>query len=378
MSNRKSKAPKATRKPRAIKAAPAKTADPTTPADLEAARQKKIAAELRTNGKGRKRRTSKIGAVIDAATAGTEPANGETIPAKRETETPKAETPPAQVQVGPAEPIQLTAADLAPFLAIAPTKEQRHYLNGVYVHKVGNVLRLCATDGHRMLVQEFEHTGELSWGEAGMILPADKLGRIVKYIGKSEEPLTIANGANWPHAVVSMAGATFEVAPISGSWPDYQRVLDSVGDVFAAEREPLETSAISPKYLKSAGQVAALLGADGVFCFTGKENGAMAFTFAGIAGVVLVQMGMKASAPALSSSVAKLIGEKGLTGTLAALKAHETRNRKAAKSEKDDAKKAQLVEAAERFAKRIEQILAGVNPQLEHKPAEGEGAAASA
>jgi DNA polymerase III beta subunit, central domain len=293
----------------------------------------------------------------------------EPVPAETAPPAPPPEKPAEQQVLGPPFKLLILASDLKPFLTIAPTKEQRHYLNGVHVHKVGNELRLVATDGHRLLVQSIEHNDPLPWAEGdGVILPSERLARIAKYLGTGNEPVELVYGANWKSLTLGCASATFDVTLIDGKYPDYVRVLADVGDVFSAEREPLETSAINPKYLKQAGQIGALYEAEGVFCFTGKGEGAMAFTFAGVKGVILVQMGMRADKPTLEGSVAKLIGERGMTGTLAALKAHETRNRTAAKKAKDEAERGRLAAAADRFAARIAEIMAGLAPQLEHKP----------
>lgn len=280
---------------------------------------------------------------------------------------PAAEKP--AVELGPPVKLRVFTSDLRPFLAIAPTKEARTFLNGVHLCKDGDVLRLAATDGHRLLVQAIPHTDPLPWAEGeGVILPADRLGRIAKFIGNVDEPLELTYGEHWKALTLACADAVFDVTPIDATFPDYKRILNDVGDVFSAEREPLETSAINPKYLRQAGQVGALYGAEGVFCFTGNGEGAMAFTFMGVKGVILVQMGVRTDdKPGLEGSVAKLIGERGMTGTLAALKAHETRNRQAAGKAKNEAERDRLTAAADRFAARIAEIMAGLAPQLEHK-----------
>jgi hypothetical protein len=373
MSRSKSLPATASRKGRKAKA-PTVPPAASAPVDLDAKRAQRKAQDAATTAgvrKGRKgRRSSNVPALEapNAESAAALDAQRKASEAERTLDaldraiiSGEADKAAAQVEVGPAEQLELLASDLLPFLAIAPTKEKRHYMNSIYVHKIGDELRLVATDGHRLLVQSIEHKTALPWAEKGLLLPTERLAQIYKYLGKSEEPITIAYGSHWPKGTVQAFGAVFEIQPIDATYPDYTRILADVGNVFASEREPTETSAINPKYLKAAGAVGSMFKAEGVFCYTGEtDKSPMAFTFTKAPGVILVVMPVASDkVGGIEKGVARLIGEKGMAGTLAALRAHETRQRKAGN---DD--------AANKFAARIAEILAGVSPQLEHKKEE--------
>jgi hypothetical protein len=270
--------------------------------------------------------------------------------------------------LGKAFAITIDVDELRPMLAVAPKADARFYLNGVQIAKRGNDLRLTATDGHRLLIQSLPFEGELPWGKDGIILPTEQLERILKYTGtKWERPLTISYGENHEAVKISTEGAVFKVHPIDGSFPKIKQITDDVGKILLSEREPLETTSILPKYLKAAGQIATLLGAEGVFCYPDAKSEAI-FTFAGAPNVILIQMGMRSDKPPIGAAIARMIGKPALAGTLTALKAHRTRWSKAAKGEKDDKAREAAEAKVAMFGARINEIMAGLNPKLEHQP----------
>lgn len=335
----------------------------------------------------RKASSKKLPAAPKAKASSSEPVDFEKARAARKGQAPAAETKPAetvtyapadatnpaadetpQAELGTPFGVTIDVEQLAPMVSIAPTKESRPYLNAVLIHKAGRELRLVSSDGHRMLVQSIEHEGELPWAEGeGVLLPSEALARILKYTGKSGV-LELVFGENHPHVAIETYSATFRVKPVDAKFPPYARILEKCGDVFGAERPLAETSAVHPKHLKSAGQVASLFQAKGVFCYMGDPKDEIVFTFAGVPGVVLVQMPLDSTGIGFDPSVARLIGAAGMKGTLAALKANVTRNEKWAKEAKTDAERERFTLTATRLMQRIGQIMAGLEPALEHKP----------
>lgn len=293
---------------------------------------------------------------------------------------PSPETDPAvAAALGESEPlapaftIDLPVKYLKAALAIAPKDDTRYYMNGVYFHREGTELRIVASDGHRMLVISTAHEGELPWAEAGLIVPRIELDRVMKYVGK-DETVKLSYGVNHPRVILSdvSGDATFRVAPIDGKFPEYQRVMQSAGDVLHAERMPTDTAVLNPAYLKAAGAIAAQLESEGIFPFIGGKPGdPCVFTFSGEAGALLYIMAMQSSTPALSAKTLQMIGESGLAGTLAALKAHETRCRNALKANGKSAEdKKALIEKADAYKARAEEIRASLTVKLEGpKPA---------
>lgn len=291
-----------------------------------------------------------------------------------ELETPMTSRPtkshPEAQELAPAVSVSLPARYLHAALAIAAKKDVRYYLNGIYLHTVGKELRLVATDGHRLLVISMANEKELPWGEAGIILPREQLDRIAKYIGKDEETLIdVAFGIGHPTAAIVEAGgmARFAVTPVEGKFPEYVRVMDGAGNVFAAQREPSDTTCVDSAYLKSAGMVAALLGSKTIFPFVGASSrDACVFTFGNAPGALLYVMPVNAgNVPAITAQTIRIIGATGMTGTLAALKAHETRTRQAAKECKSTTQREELIKKADGYAARASEIRQALTLQIE-------------
>ena len=271
-----------------------------------------------------------------------------------------------QKDLGPAVSVTIGAKYLHAALAVAPKKDTRHYLNGVYVHQIGAELRMVATDGHRMLVLTMPCDKVLPWGEKGVILPREELGRIASYIGKPKtgEPLDFDVSFGVDHAFATIqdaSGATFPVRPVDGTFPDYMTILGKASDAFTAEREVAVVAAMNAGYMKAAGAIAAQLESDNVFpFFGGKEGDPTVFTFGGEPGALLFVMPIRDAGEALKPQTIKLIGAAGMKGTLAALKAHATRLTKAAAQTKDKAEKERLLSKAKGYSTRMEEIMATV------------------
>lgn len=280
---------------------------------------------------------------------------------------PKAPDAPVQT-LEPGERFFIHARYIAAALAIAPKKDNRFYLNGVFLHVIDNQFRIVATDGHRLLVTSMTCEKELSWGEAGVLLPRDAMDKISKFVGTGDDAgIFVSYGRDHQHAIVtdSTSDATFKVTPIEGKFPEYQRIVESAGAVLSQEREPLNTAALSSKYLKAAGMVAAQLGSETIFPFigTGTKDPSV-FTFGGEPNALLYVMAVKADQPALPAPAIRMMGNAGMRGSLAALKAHETRTRTQAKEEKnEDARKA-LIAKAEGYLNRADEIRSMLTAQL--------------
>ncbi len=179
--------------------------------------------------------------------------------------------------------------------------------------------------------------------------------------------LEISFGRNHPVVKIHEANGMgeFTLNPVDGKFPDYMRIVEAAGDVMSAESKPMETSAVSAAYLKSAGAIAAQLESDTIFPFIGATTSApCVFTFGGEAGALLYIMACSETRPALPAAAVKIIGEAGMAGSLAALKAHETRNRKAAKEATDDKERQRLTVLADGFQARADQIRAVLSIKL--------------
>lgn len=248
----------------------------------------------------------------------------------------------------------------------------RYYLNGVYLHVVEGDLRICATDGHRMIVSSCSLGGQPvpSWGEAGIILGQSDLAQAIPILSKNatrgdfdhnEPSILVQHELGEPVAVLRSANgfARFELKPVDGKFPDYARVLASSAIVLAGgEGQALQVPAINPVYLRGAADVAIKLGAKAVHTFQSRErDGAFFFTFDGAPDTVLVVMSMRATGEAVSDGVAKIIGAEGIRLSISAIKAHVTRTVKALDSATSDKARAELLDRKAAFEARIAHLV---------------------
>jgi len=294
---------------------------------------------------------------------------------------PGAPAAPTQEDLAAAVAISIPVQHIHAALAIAPKKDVRAYLNAIYVHVIGEELRVAATDGKRLIVISSKLERQLPWGEAGLIIPREELARIAAYVGKPKAneamSIEIAYGVGHPVCTIAETGgmARFTVKPLSGNWPDYRNILQNAAHTLTAQREPMEGTAVKADYMKSAGAIAAQLGSEAVFPWlsSSAKSGPCLFTFSKHPGVLLIITPMDYSGESVSVTTMQIIGADGMRGSLAALKAHETRARKAAEDLKGPPRE-ELLKKADGYKARQDEIRAAVSLQLtgpkgEEKPA---------
>lgn len=114
------------------------------------------------------------------------------------------------------------------------TEETRYYLNGIYFTAdwERGCLRLVATDGHRLAVQNclsipapFWHDKEAHSATGGIIVPRSSVLLLSKLMGKKS--CQVAVDLNMVRLRATLPGVTFWTKLIDGSFPDYQRVIPS-------------------------------------------------------------------------------------------------------------------------------------------------------
>lgn len=110
----------------------------------------------------------------------------------------------------------------------ASTDETRYNLNGVFFEPQGPVLRMVATDGHRLSLSEKPLAGDYAL-KKGVILPRKGLHELRKLLGESADP-----GAEKPEARLGFAensaiyrrpGVVLAMRLIEGMFPDYKQVI---------------------------------------------------------------------------------------------------------------------------------------------------------
>src|SRR5262249_29247489 len=151
----------------------------------------------------------------------------------------------------------------------------------------------------------------------------------------------------------------FRLRPIDGTFPTYENVTTARWTGIEVERGDWKPVGFNPSYLKSVADIAKALDSETVECFDyagadGKEQPSL-FTFGPKApGVALFLMPVRTEAK--MSEANRMLLAPSIKLTLAALKAHETRNREAAKDLKGPDKEAALAKADD-FARRIKAVL---------------------
>ena len=283
------------------------------------------------------------------------------------------------------EPITVSIDSLRAALLCVSKEETRMYLNGVFVHRTPDgFVRAVSTDGHRLLLanlyREASDQPGPSWLKVGVIIPADQLAGRLALIDKSQDhlpkgnrPVSISFALGSKHLEISDAAreSVFRVQPIDGSFPDYSKLIGGFGGAFDdVEVGEFRPTAFEPAYLKSVGDIATRIGAKQVVAYdmpdharevtkNGKttierDRSATLFTFGGL-GVGLVVMPMRTAD--VMPDADRLLLAPVIKSSIAALKAHETRNRTAAKKLTGQ-NKAEAIAKADAFKSRILELLA--------------------
>jgi DNA polymerase-3 subunit beta len=116
------------------------------------------------------------------------------------------------------------------------TDETRYNLNGVFFEPSHGLLRLVATDGHRLSLSERAAPGDFAL-KRGVILPRKGLHELKKLLQEAVE-----SGAEKPEgklgfvenaAIFGRPGVVLAMRLIEGLFPDYKQVIPKQGTTFA-------------------------------------------------------------------------------------------------------------------------------------------------
>jgi DNA polymerase III subunit beta len=97
----------------------------------------------------------------------------------------------------------------------------RYYLNGVLFSVDKDTLRVVATDGHRLSFAA-ESLGS-DHGSVEAILPRKTVLELIKLLGDTDDPVSLAIGAN--QVRFSFGGLEIVSKIVEGKFPDYQKVI---------------------------------------------------------------------------------------------------------------------------------------------------------
>jgi DNA polymerase-3 subunit beta len=97
----------------------------------------------------------------------------------------------------------------------------RYYLNGVLFSVDNDVLRVVATDGHRLSFASQQLEGD--HGQVEAILPRKTVLELIKLLGDGDEEVSLAIGTN--QARFRFGGIEIVSKIVEGKFPDYQKVI---------------------------------------------------------------------------------------------------------------------------------------------------------
>jgi hypothetical protein len=302
---------------------------------------------------------------------------------------------PKPEKVAQVESLMLPAALLlaAESISLAKPSPDKAFLGSIYLHVGGGKGRIASTDGGRLFLASFTLPQDVpSWLTAGLLLDADglksRVGLLTK-LGSSESEVRIsfASGAITAELSDKAETARFRIGLQSGTFPDYERILsdrsfaslDADGEQAAGDWQPI---GINSSFLKQCGELAKLLegGLDKsqrsklgmvVRAFTGGDaNAPLVFDFSTWPGALLVVMPVALPSPNIAKETAALLAP-ALRASLAALRAHATRNTGWAEAATDPGAKAAFEQKAKAFEQRIADLMkrAPVDKQIGASPA---------
>jgi len=115
----------------------------------------------------------------------------------------------------------------------ASTDETRYNLNGVFFEPQGPILRLVATDGHRLALSEKPLAGDYAL-KRGVILPRKGLNELKKLLTEAAEPgqekVETMLGFAENSAIYRRPGVVLAMRLIEGTFPDYKQVIPKQGE----------------------------------------------------------------------------------------------------------------------------------------------------
>ena len=116
------------------------------------------------------------------------------------------------------------------------TDETRYNLNGVYFEPESGMMRLVATDGHRLSMADAPVAGDFKL-KKGVILPRKGISELRKLLSEamesSEEKPKGELGFAENSAVFRRPGVLLAMRLIEGSFPDYRQVIPKAGEKVA-------------------------------------------------------------------------------------------------------------------------------------------------
>lgn len=119
-------------------------------------------------------------------------------------------------------------------------QDVRYYLNGILVELSTGLIKLVATDGHRLALSEYKVDIELEVDKQ-IIIPRKGVMELAKLLGTSDSPVKLTLSQN--HIKVETDKLSFTSKLIDGKFPDYNRVIPVDGNkLMTVSRDSLKRS----------------------------------------------------------------------------------------------------------------------------------------
>jgi hypothetical protein len=265
---------------------------------------------------------------------------------------------------------------------VAPKDDARQNLNGVFIQAEKQAIRAVATNGHCLLL----HSTPMGvddklpgWLEAGVILPREGLALALATVAKlkdeaDETPVVLMVGyaKGHAHAIIkdSEEQVTFRMRVADGKFPEYRKLIEDAAAVLeGGERAPMSATSLDGTYVKQAAAIGAKFESKGITPFAGtNDKSPVVITFLGVPNAlyIIAPLGTT-SAEQLPSATMALMG-KGLLGTLAALKATQTRQKKAMADSKSESEKKQMAAVIAERDQRIAAVVQAMHGKALEAP----------
>lgn len=259
--------------------------------------------------------------------------------------------------------------------ALVTAKEDpREYLTSALLHRVksGDV-RLIACNGECLLVQTIpvdpEQAKACTWlDDGGILIPRHVLLRAQSI---PADRAWLGYGKDHPWFILRDCekedDERFRIRerPLKCAYGlNYVKDLESAAAALASttERLPGDAATLDRDLITLATKVAKGFGAGSIATYPGDGTKPGVITFPGVPGVMFI---IPMQMAALEAGTARLVGDSALKGTIAALKAHATRHRNAAR----DAKNEKTKEAEKQMVQQIEQRIAALTNCTKGLPA---------
>lgn len=104
-------------------------------------------------------------------------------------------------------------------------QDVRYFLNGLLLEINDDVLRVVATDGHRLAMASEKLPGKVNAEQ--VIVPRKAVLELMRLLQDTDEPVALYVGSHHIRAV--LPEMTFTSKLLDGRYPDYKRVIPSVG-----------------------------------------------------------------------------------------------------------------------------------------------------